>query len=110
MEAPANQTVPARSTAIFSCRVTGILRWVIDRAPITDATRNAFCSDRGVCVNVTLDNSPNETDSLLLVDAIEENNGSVIRCLASETLTSAAEESEAAILKIFGMFVLLIII
>ena len=102
MEAPTDQTVPVNSTAMFSCRVTGFLVWEVDGREITADRQNAFCSDRGVCVNVTLDNSPDETDSLLLVAAIEENNGSMIRCLASETVTSAPEESDVVFLKIFG--------
>ena len=59
-----------------------------------------FCSGRGVCVNST-DTSPNGTKSVLLV-AANENNGSEIRCIASETVISPAEESEIAVLITFG--------
>ena len=99
---PVDQTVPINSTAVFSCRVTGFLVWVIDATQIrSDIARDAFCSGRGVCVNGTLDNSPDETESVLLV-AANENNGSEIRCIASETITSASEESEVAVLITFG--------
>ena len=70
--------------------------------------QDGFCSVRGVCVNGTLDDSPDETESVLLVAAIEENNGSIIRCLASETDISTPEESDIVILKIFGKFIMLI--
>ena len=97
-----DQTVPVNSTAVFSFRVTGFLVWEIDTLEISDSRWNAFCSDRGVCVNGTLDDSPDETESVLLVAANELNNGSMIRCLASATLTSPAEASEAAVLITFG--------
>ena len=70
--------------------------------------QDGFCSVRGVCVNGTLDDSPDETESLLLVAAIEENNGSTIQCLASEMGISAPEKSDIVILKIFGKFIMLI--
>ena len=71
--------------------------------------QDGFCSMRGVCVNGTLDDSSDETESLLLVAAIEENNGSMIRCLrlASEMDISTPEESDIVILEIFGKFVML---
>ena len=102
LDPPVDQTVPVNSTAVFSCRVTGFLVWEIDTLEISDSRRNAFCSDRGVCVNGTLDNSPDETESVLLVAANELNNNSTIRCLASETIVSPAEASEAAVLTTFG--------
>ena len=103
-----NQTVPINSTAVFSCRVTGFLVWVINTTQIrNDVQRDAFCSDHGVCVNGvngTLDISPDVTESVLLV-AANENNGSNITCLASETITSASEESKVVVLKTFGKLV-----
>ena len=98
-----DQTVPINSTAVFSCRVTGFLVWEIDEVQIrSDTARAAFCSGRGVCVNGTLDDSPDETESVLLVAANDLNNGSTIRCLASESITSPSEGSEAAVLITFG--------
>ena len=94
-----DQTIPVNSTAVFSCRVTGFLVWEMDMVQIRSETRGAFCRDRGVCVNGTLDNLPDETESVLLVDANELNNGSMITCLASVT---SAEASEAAVIITFG--------
>ena len=107
LEAPTDQTVPVNSTAMFSCRVTGFLVWRFNGLEITSMRQDGFCSTRGVCVNGTLDDSPDETESLLLVAAIEENNNSTIQCLASETDISTPEESDIVILKIFGKFVML---
>ena len=102
LDPPVDQTVPVNSTAVFSCRVKGFLVWEIDTLEISDSRRDAFCIDRGVCVNGTLDSSPDETESVLLVAANELNNGSTIRCLASETIVSPSEASEAAVLTTFG--------
>ena len=67
----------------------------------SDTARDDFCNDRGVCLNDTLDTSPDETKSVLLV-AANENNGSEIRCVASETTTSTGQGSEVAVLITFG--------
>ena len=98
---PVDQTVPVNSTAVFSCRVNGFLVWEIDKRDIGSDNAPNLCSIRGVCVNGTLDDSPDETESVLLV-AANENNGSRIRCLAFETIISLVEASKVAALITFG--------
>ena len=102
LQPPISQTAPVNSVAVFTCRVIGMLVWEVNGGQIqNEVAKESLCNMHGVCINGTLDTSDEESESVLLVNATEQNNNTTVKCLAFEDFV-LIEESEVAVLKVFG--------
>ena len=112
LESPGNQTLPVNSTAVFTCTAAGFLFWrfshpfdtTLQNIPIVlEATEILLCSRNKVCINGTIDESPDVTISQLLITATRDNNGSKIQCsTANEPSTIPSESSDPVFLTVYG--------
>ena len=72
VEHPQNQTVPVNSVVRFTCRTTSFIVWEINGNQLSSDNAEVF-KQRGITVE-------NENESVLLVNATQENNGTRILC------------------------------
>ena len=95
---PQSQTVPVNSVARFTCRTTAFVVWQINKAQLMSdsptSVANAF-QLRGIRVD-------SDNDSVLLVNATLENNGTNVTCLTGPDRTRLNAMSTTAILTVFG--------
>ena len=95
---PQSQTVPVNSVARFTCRTTAFVVWQINNAQLISdsptSVANAF-QLRGIGVD-------SDNDSVLLVNATLENNGTNVTCLTGPDCTRLNVMSTTAILTVFG--------
>ena len=94
MEHPQNQTVPVNSVVRFTCRTTSFMVWEINGAPLSSDSAGAF-KQLGITVE-------NENETVLLVNATLENNGTRILCRTGLDRASLSVTSEVAVLTVFS--------
>ena len=93
MEHPQNQTVPVNSVVRFTCRTTSFVLWEIDEIQFLAAAEDL--QQLGFTVD-------SENESVLLVNATRENNGTKILCQTGSSRARPNVISEVAILTVFG--------
>ena len=93
VEYPQNQTVPVNSVVRFTCRTTSFVVWEIDAIQFLSAVEDFEK------LGFTVDS---ENESVLLVNATQENNGSKIVCRTGSSRARPNVTSEMAILTVFG--------
>ena len=94
VEHPQNQTVPVNSVVRFTCRTTSFIVWEINETQLSSDNAEVF-KQRGITVE-------NENESVLLVNATLENNGTSILCRTGSNRASLSVTSEVAFLIVFG--------
>ena len=94
VEHPQNQTVPVNSVARFTCRTTSFIVWEINGAQLSSDSAEVFKQ-----LGITVDS---ENESVLLVNATLENNGTKILCRTGLNRAMATVLSEVAVLTVFG--------
>ena len=97
LESPQSQTLPIGSVARFTCRASHPLKWMIEVDGVFETYEEAFEQ-----VGIRLGSN----DSILLMDATEANNGTMVKCsvLVISENGRASDESEVATLLVFGEF------
>ena len=94
VEHPQNRTVPVNSVVRFTCRTTSFIVWEINGAQLSSDNAEFF-KQQGIRIE-------NESESVLLVNATQENNGTSILCRTGSNPARAYVISEAAVLTVFG--------
>ena len=93
VEHPQNQTVPVNSVVRFTCRTTSFVVWEIDAIQFLSAVEDF--KQLGFTVD-------GENESVLLVNATRENNGTKILCRTGSSRARPNVTSEVAVLTVFG--------
>ena len=96
LEHPQNQTVPVNSVTRFTCRTTNFVVWEIDDGRLSSDTAKDFKQ-----LGFTVDR---ENESVLLVNATHENNGTKIFCRTGSRRARPNVTSEVAVLTVFGEY------
>ena len=94
VEYPQNRTVPVNSVVRFTCRTTSFVVWQINGTQLSSDNAEVF-KQRGITIE-------SENESVLLVNATLENNGTRILCRTGLNPTRLNETSEVAFLTVFG--------
>ena len=95
---PQNQAVPVNSVARFTCRTTGFVVWQVNNGRLTSDSPTSVANAyqlRGIRVD-------SDNDSVLLVNATLENNGTNVTCLTGPDVSRPNVMSKTAILRVFG--------
>ena len=94
---PQSQTVPVNSVSRFTCRTTGFVVWQINNGWLMSDSPTSVAAFQLRGIRVDSDN-----DSVLLVNATLENNGTNVVCLTGPDCTRLNVMSTTAILTVFG--------
>ena len=94
---PRNQTVPVNTVTRFTCRTTSFVVWQIDNAQLVSDSPKSVATFQMRGIRVDSDN-----DSVLLVNATLENNGTNVTCLTGPDVSRPNVMSTTAILTVFG--------
>ena len=93
VEHPQNQTVPVNSVVRFTCRTTSFVVWEIDAIQFLSAAEDF--KQLGFTVD-------SENESVLLVNATRENNGTRIVCRTGSSRSRPNVTSKVAVLTVFS--------
>ena len=96
LEHPQNQTVPVNSVARFTCTTTNFVLWEINESQLSSDSAEDF-KELGFTVD-------SENESVLLVNATQENNNTRILCRTGLGRTRLNVASEVAVLTVFGEY------